>query len=192
MLKKILATTVLATSLAMANHTLAADYAFDKEGQHAFINFKISHIGFSWLYGTFKDFDGDFSYDPENPEASKVQVKIKTASIDSNHAERDKHLRTADFLNTSKHPESSFVSTKVVSTGEGTADITGDFTLNGITKPVTLKAEFIGAGEDPWGGYRAGFSGTTELKLADFGINPNLGPAVETVYITLSIEGVRK
>ncbi|MDM1716600.1 YceI family protein [Thiopseudomonas alkaliphila] len=192
MLKKLFATTLLASSLLVAQQASAADYQIDKEGQHAFINFKISHLGYSWLYGTFKDFDGNFSYDPAQPEASQVQVKIKTASIDSNHAERDKHLRAADFLNTSKHPEAHFVSTQVLETGEGTADITGDLTLNGVTQPVTIKAQFIGAGDDPWGGYRAGFEGTTELKLADFGIKAQLGPAAETVYLTLSVEGVRQ
>lgn len=192
MLKKLFATTLLASSLLVAQQASAADYQIDKEGQHAFINFKISHLGYSWLYGTFKDFDGSFSYDPAQPEASQVQVKIKTASIDSNHAERDKHLRAADFLNTSKHPEAHFVSTQVLATGEGTADITGDLTLNGVTQPVTIKAQFIGAGDDPWGGYRAGFEGTTELKLADFGIKAQLGPAAETVYLTLSVEGVRQ
>lgn len=170
----------------------AADYVIDQEGQHAFVNFKISHLGYSWLYGTFKDFDGTFSYDAEQPEASAVNVNLRTASLDSNHAERDKHLRSADFLNTSKHPTATFASTKVVSTGEGTADIVGDLTLNGVTQEVVIAANFIGEGDDPWGGYRAGFEGTTTLQLADFGIKANLGPASESVELILSVEGVRK
>ena len=170
----------------------AADYVIDQEGQHAFVNFKISHLGYSWLYGTFKDFDGTFSYDAEQPEASKVNVTLRTASLDSNHAERDKHLRSAEFLNTSKHPKATFTSTSVVSTGEGSADITGDLTLNGVTKEVVINADFIGEGEDPWGGYRAGFEGKTTLQLADFGIKANLGPASESVELTLAVEGVRQ
>lgn len=170
----------------------AADYVIDQEGQHAFVNFKISHLGYSWLYGTFKDFDGTFSYDAEQPEASKVNVTLRTASLDSNHAERDKHLRSAEFLNTSKHPKATFTSTSVVSTGEGSADITGDLTLNGVTKEVVINADFIGQGDDPWGGYRAGFEGKTTLQLADFGIKANLGPASESVELTLAVEGVRQ
>ena len=170
----------------------AADYVIDQEGQHAFVNFKISHLGYSWLYGTFKDFDGTFSYDAAQPEASKVNVTLRTASLDSNHAERDKHLRSADFLNTSKHPKATFTSTKVVSAGEGTADIVGDLTLNGVTQEVVIAAYFIGEGDDPWGGYRAGFEGTTTLQLADFGIKANLGPASESVELTLAVEGVRQ
>ncbi|MDY0250492.1 MAG: YceI family protein [Pseudomonas sp.] len=191
MIKKTLAAFVLGSVLSSGT-ALAADYVIDQEGQHAFVNFKISHLGYSWLYGTFKDFDGTFSYDETQPEASKVNVTLRTASLDSNHAERDKHLRSADFLNTSKYPKATFTSTKVVSTGEGTADISGDLTLNGVTKEVVINAYFIGQGNDPWGGYRAGFEGKTTLKLVDFGIKTSLGPASESVELTLAVEGVRQ
>lgn len=191
MLKKSLAALTLGAAL-FAGQALAADYAIDKPGQHAFINFKISHLGYSWLYGTFKDFDGSFSFDAANPEASKVNVTINTASLDSNHAERDKHLRSADFLNVDKHPQASFVSTAVKSTGEGTADITGDLTLNGVTKPVVIQARLLGEGQDPWGGYRAGFEGSTRIALKDFGITKDLGPASQEVELTLSVEGIRQ
>ena len=191
MLKKSLAALTLGAAL-FAGQALAADYAIDKPGQHAFINFKISHLRYSWLYGTFKDFDGSFSFDAANPEASKVNVTINTASLDSNHAERDKHLRSADFLNVDKHPQASFVSTAVKSTGEGTADITGDLTLNGVTKPVVIQARLLGEGQDPWGGYRAGFEGSTRIALKDFGITKDLGPASQEVELILSVEGIRQ
>jgi polyisoprenoid-binding protein YceI len=191
MLKNALAALVLGSAL-IGGQAMAADYAIDKQGQHAFVNFKISHLGYSWLYGTFKDFDGTFSYDAANPEASKVNVTLKTASVDTNHAERDKHLRSADFLNVSKHDTATFESTSVKSTGEGSADVTGNLTLNGVTKPVVIAAKFIGEGQDPWGGYRAGFEGTTTLKLKDFDISMDLGPASESVELIISIEGIRK
>ena len=187
MLKKSLAALTLGAAL-FAGQALAADYAIDKPGQHAFINFKISHLG----YSTFKDFDGSFSFDAANPEASTVNVTINTASLDPNHAERDKHLRSADFLNVDKHPQASFVSTAVKSTGEGTADITGDLTLNGVTKPVVIQARLLGEGQDPWGGYRAGFEGSTRIALKDFGITKDLGPASQEVELTLSVEGIRQ
>jgi polyisoprenoid-binding protein YceI len=170
----------------------AADYVIDKEGQHAFVTFKISHLGYSWLYGSFKDFDGSFSFDVASPEASKVKVKLQTASLDSNHAERDKHLRSADFLNTSKYPEAVFESTAVKSTGDGTADITGNLSLNGVTKPVVIAATFIGEGKDPWGGYRAGFEGSTRIQLKDFDIQRDLGPASQEAELIISVEGVRQ
>lgn len=191
MLKKTLAALTLGAAL-FAGQAMAADYAIDKQGQHAFVTFKISHLGYSWLYGSFKDFDGSFSFDAKAPEASKVNVTINTASVDSNHAERDKHLRSGDFLNVEKNPTATFASTSVKSTGAGTADITGNLTLNGVTKPVVIAAKFIGEGSDPWGGYRAGFEGSTTLKLKDFDIQKDLGPASQEVQLIISVEGVRQ
>lgn len=191
MLKQSLAALTLGAAL-FAGQAMAADYAIDKQGQHAFINFKISHLGYSWLYGSFKDFDGSFSFDAKAPEASKVNVSINTASVDSNHAERDKHLRSGDFLNVAKNPTATFASTSVKSTGAGTADITGNLTLNGVTKPVVIKAKFLGEGSDPWGGYRAGFEGSTTLKLKDFDIQKDLGPTAQEVELIISVEGVRE
>src|SRR5574343_673646 len=187
MLKNALAALVLGSALIGAQ-AMAADYVIDKKGQHAFVNFKISHLGYSWLYGTFKDFDGKFSFDAAKPEASKVSVTLKTASVDTNHAERDKHIRSADFLNVAAHDTATFESTSVKSTGEGTADVTGNLTLNGVTKPVVFAAKFIGEGKDPWGGYRAGFEGTTTIKMKDFDISMDLGPASETVELIISVE----
>ena len=133
MLKQSIAALALGAALFTAGQAMAADYVIDKEGQHAFVNFKISHLGYSWLYGTFKDFDGSFSFDEKNPEASKVSVTLNTASVDTNHAERDKHIRSDDFLSVGKHPTATFESTAVKSTGEGAADITGNLTLNAGT-----------------------------------------------------------
>lgn len=185
---------LLATSLAaiMALPAQATDYVIDTQGAHAFVQFKISHLGYSWLYGRFNTFSGDFSYDAGKLTDAKIQLTIDTNSIDSNHAERDKHLRNADFLNTSKYPKATFASTKVVPKEGDTFDLHGNLTLNGVTKEVVIAAEKIGEGQDPWGGYRAGFAGTTEFKLKDFGINYDLGPASTTVYLDLSVEGVRK
>ncbi|PRB80830.1 YceI family protein [Pseudomonas sp. MYb185] len=191
-MKKIFAGIALGGLMALSGSLYAADYAIDKEGQHAFINFKTGHMGFSMLHGRFNDFDGSFSWDADNPENSKVSVTINTASVDSNHAERDKHLRSDDFLNVGKHPQATFVSTAVEVTGENTAKVTGDFTLNGVTKPVVIDARFIGEGDDPWGGYRAGFEGTTSIKLADYDISMDLGPASAVVELDLTIEGIRK
>jgi len=190
-IRKTFAALALGSAL-FASQALAADYAIDRQGQHAFINFKISHLGYSWLYGTFRDFDGSFSFDAADPAASQVQVSIATASLDSNHAERDKHLRSADFLNVGEHPVATFKSTAVKPTGERSFDITGDLSLNGVIKPVTIQAAFIGEGKDPWGGYRAGFEGSTRLKLKDFAIAMDLGPASQEVELILSVEGVRQ
>lgn len=167
-------------------------YAFDNKGAHQFITFKISHLGYSWLYGRFNDFDGQFVYDAENPENSTVNVTIDTASVDSNNAERDKHVRSKDFLHAGEYPEANFKSTRVVVDDEGEADIVGDLTLRGVTREVTLDVEMLGHGKDPWGGYRMGFEAETELRLEDFGIPMSLGEASETVEMIISVEGIRQ
>jgi polyisoprenoid-binding protein YceI len=180
-------------SLLLATSPLyAADYVIDTKGAHASVSFKINHLGVSWLKGRFNTFEGQFSYDAAAPDASKVNVTIDTSSIDSNHAERDKHLRSGDFLNVESFPKAEFVSTSFKDNGDGTATMVGDLTLHGVTKPVTLAVTKVGEGDDPWGNYRAGFEGTTEFKLKDFGIDYNLGPAAETIYMTLSVEGIRQ
>ena len=186
----IAAAALLLSSMAFAEP--AGTYQFDKKGAHQFVMFKISHLGYSWLYGRFNDFNGTFTVDAENPENSKVEATIQTASVDSNHAERDKHLRSDDFLDVDKYPTATFKSTSIEQTGDDTAKITGDFTLHGVTKPVTLDAKMIGYGESPWNDYRMGLEASTTLKLADFGITKDLGPASETVEIIISVEGVKK
>lgn len=191
MLKKTIAALALGSALFTAGQAMAADYKIDKEGQHAFIEFRIKHLGYSWVYGRFDDFDGAFTFDEKNPAADKVKVTINTSSVNTNHAERDKHLRSPDFLNVGKNPTATFESTSVKADGKQ-AEISGNLTLNGVTKPVTLKAELIGQGDDPWGGYRAGFLGTTTLKLKDFNIQRDLGPASQEVELTLSVEGLRQ
>ncbi|NBA96643.1 YceI family protein [Pseudomonas sp. R5(2019)] len=190
MLKKTLAALALGTALLSAGQAMAADYTIDKEGHHAFFNFKINHLGFSFITGTFADFDGTFSFDAKAPEASKVAVIIKTKSLTTQHAERDKHIKSKDFIDAGKFPEAKFVSTSVKSTGEKTADVTGDLTLHGVTKPIVVKATFNGEGDDPWGGYRAGFNGTSTIKLADFGIKAP-GSASQTLDLDISFEGVQ-
>lgn len=167
----------------------AANYKIDIKGAHAFINFKASHLGYSWLTGRFNEFDGEFEFDPQNVNASKITVDINPASIDSNHAERDKHLRSDDFLSVDKFPKSKFVSTKITDLGNNKLKVEGDFTLHGVTKPIVIDAVKIGEGKDPWGGYRAGFSGTTTINVADYDFK---SAWVGNVELELHIEGIRQ
>ncbi|WP_085608928.1 MULTISPECIES: YceI family protein [unclassified Pseudomonas] len=190
MLKKTLAALAIGSAVLSAN-VMAADYVVDKEGQHAFVDFKISHLGYSFITGTFKDIDGKFSFDAAKPEDSKIEFNVNTASVFTNHAERDKHIASADFLNAGKFAKATFVSTSVKSTGANTADVTGDLTILGVTKPVVVKATFLGEGKDPWGGYRAGFEGTTTIKRSDFGKQKDLGPKSDAVELYVSFEGVK-
>ena len=196
MLKKTLAALAIGTALLSAGQAMAADYKIDKEGQHAFINFKISHLGYSFIYGTFRDWDGSFSFDAAKPEDSKIDISLKTASVFTNQAERDKHISSKDFLDVATYPEATFKSTSVKTTGKNadgklTADVTGDLTFHGVTKPVVVKTTFLGEGKDPWGGYRAGFEGTTTIKRSDFGKMMDLGPQSDTLELDIVFEGVK-
>ncbi|MGM0593432.1 MAG: YceI family protein [Pseudomonadota bacterium] len=170
----------------------AADYIIDTKDAHAFIQFRIQHLGYSWLYGRFNDFEGRFSYDEKQPEKASVEVTIDTASLDTNHAERDKHLRNPDFFDVKKYPQAKFVSTGYQVTGEDSGTLQGRLTLHGTTRPITIDVSHIGAGEDPWGGYRRGFHGTTTIRPAEFGMDYDLGPASNTVELELSVEGIRQ
>ncbi|BAJ00999.1 YceI family protein [Shewanella violacea] len=191
-LSKAILTTALAGALLMSGAVSATDYVIDTKGAHASIDFKVSHLGYSFVVGRFNHFEGDFSFDSKKLADGHVNVTIKTASLDSNHAERDKHLRSPDFLNTSKFPEASFNSSSIVDKGEGNFLLKGDFTLNGVTKPMTIQAKTIGEGQDPWGGYRAGFSGTAEFALKDYDIKMDLGPASSHVQLAIVVEGIRQ
>lgn len=179
------------SGLALADEH-SGTYEFDRDGQHQFIQFRISHLGFSTLYGRFNDFDGQFTYDADTPEDSSVDVTVDTASVDSNHSERDKHLRSEDFLHVEEYPEATFESTSVEVHDDETATVTGDLTLRGVTKEIELDMEMIKHGVDPWDDYRMGFEGTTTLTLEDFGIPEDLGPDAQTVELMLSVEGIRQ
>lgn len=192
-MNRILVTLLTAAACTLATFSAEAEqYVIDTKGMHAFIQFRVQHLGYSWLYGRFNDFSGEFSYDERSPERARIEVKIETASVDSNHAERDKHLRSDDFLDVKRFPEAVFIGEGYKPNGDGTGVMSGKLTLHGVNRPLEITVTEIGAGEDPWGGYRRGFEGNTSFSLADFGIKKNLGPKSKDVELILSVEGIRK
>lgn len=182
-----------AIALLLQSNAFAADiYKIDTQGAHAFIQFKIKHLGYSWLYGRFDKFEGVLMLDESAPEKSSIHVTVDTSSLNTNHAERDKHLRSEDFLDVKKYPTAKFVSTSVKKMENNTGLLTGNLTLHGVTKPVEIPIAHVGGGADPWGGFRHGFTGSTTIKLKDFGINYNLGPASTEVELMLDIEAIKQ
>jgi polyisoprenoid-binding protein YceI len=173
-----------------AGESSAQKYLIDTPKAHAFVQFRVKHLGISWLYGRFNTFSGEFTYDAKKPENSSVSVNLETASLETDHAERNKHLRSSDFLDVEKYPAASFTSTSFTPTGEGTFDLKGKLTLFKQSRDVTIKVVKVGEGSDPWGGYRVGFEGTTTISPADFGVD--MGPMVSSVELTLSVEGIRQ
>lgn len=191
-LRNLTASLVFAGLTFSSSALFADEYVIDTKDAHAFIQFRVQHLGYSWLYGRFNEFSGNFSYDETAPEKATVEVTIKTASVDSNHAERDKHLRSDDFLDVKKFPEAKFVSTSYTPGKDGKGVLKGKLTLHGVTKAVEIELEHIGAGADPWGGNRRGFQGSTKFAMADFGIMKDLGPKSKDVEMILSLEGIKQ
>jgi polyisoprenoid-binding protein YceI len=138
---------------------------------HAHITFQADHLGFSVVHGQFRTFDAEILFDPENIAATEVSVTVDAASIDTFWERRDEHLRSADFLNVADFPEITFVSTRVTQTGDNTARVTGDMTLIGETREVTMDATLNKLGENPFNGTPiAGFTLEGEIVRADFGM----------------------
>ena len=199
MIRQLIAAAFLATAstVALADDQAEGNgsvehYLIDTRGAHAFIQFKISHLGFSWLYGRFNDFEGEFTFDPADPANSSVEVTIQTGSVDSNHERRDNHLRNEDFLSVEDFPEAHFRSTSFRHIEGERYHMVGEFTLLGHTRTLEFEVEHVGTGTDPWGGYRRGFTGRTTFALADFGIDYDLGPEAEVIEIILDVEGIRQ
>ncbi|HEY1253082.1 MAG TPA: YceI family protein [Thermoanaerobaculia bacterium] len=181
---------------ASAVPAFAADtYAIDKN--HSDVSFTIRHFA-SKVRGRFADFSGAIQVDPAKPEASSVAFTIKTASIDTNNADRDNHLRTADFFDAAKNPEITFKSSKMVSTGKDKYDVTGTLTMRGVSKEITIPVAYLGTVKDPGGNERASFELATKLNRKDYGINWNKAldsggfMLSDDVDVTISLETVKK
>jgi polyisoprenoid-binding protein YceI len=172
-------------------NSFAQKYRIDTEGAHASINFKIKHLGYSWLTGRFNTFKGKFNFDPKHPDQSNIELTVNTASVDSNHAERDKHLRGKKFLNVKKFPKATFISTSYKAINSTTGMLSGKLTLHGVTRPVSMKVIQLGAGKDPWGGFRRGFETKLSIRLHDYGIKHSLGSASEVLELSIFIEGIK-
>ncbi|WP_191600885.1 YceI family protein [Marinomonas algicola] len=192
-MKTLLKSTLLATMIAGSAIASAASYVIDdsKAGAHSQIDVKVSHLGFSWVKARFNHFSGTFEYDSSNVDASSIEVSIDTSSFDSNHAKRDKHIMSDDFLDSGKYPTATFKSSNIKRLDDGQLSVTGDLTLHGVTKPITFDANLIGEGKTPWGDYRAGFEGSVDLKFADFNID---GSQIGTddFTVNMSFEGISK
>lgn len=164
-------------------------YTFDKP--HTQVIFSVSHLGFTNSYGRFLDYDGGFTLDRVDPSKSTVDATIKTASLDMGDGKWDEHLKSPDFFNVAQFPTMHFVSTKVTKTGEKTADVLGNMTILGVTKPVTLKVTYNNSGVFPMNDkmYVAGFSATASLKRSDFGMTKYVPMVGDDVNIILEVQG---
>lgn len=168
-----------------------ADFTIDPV--HSTAIFKVKHMGASYVYGRFTDIAGSFTFDPAKPEASTVQVTIRAESVDTHNELRDRHLKGPDFFNTKENPTLTFKSTAWKKTGGQTYDVTGEITLRGKSKTITVPVEHVGDGKDPRGKELTGFHTTFTIDRSEFGINYGLPDAVtKDVEIIFSVEGDKK
>ena len=180
------------TAIAETTGLVAGTWNIDPT--HSEVGFVVRHVMVSKVKGVFSKFDGAITVD-EDPLRSRVEATIDASSIDTREPQRDAHLRSSDFFDVETHPEICFVSTEVSPAGNDFT-VTGDLTIHGVTRQVELALEFNGVAPDPWGGLRAGFSASTEISRADFGIEFNIpldggGVVVgDKIRIYLEIEAV--
>ena len=167
MYRKTLTAVVLMLILAVSSP--AATWKLDKA--HSSIGFSVRHLVISKTTGAFSEFDGTVEFDGVNLETGSVEVTAQMASVDTDNAKRDDHLKSADFFEVERYPTMSFKSTKVKSTGKDRFDLTGMLTIKGISREVTFDCEFNGTMSDPWGDTRAGFSAEGEINRQDFNVS---------------------
>jgi polyisoprenoid-binding protein YceI len=139
---------------------------------HSSVEFRVKHLGISTVRGEFREFEGQLEIG-EDITSSKATGKIKAASIDTGEPKRDEHLRSADFFDVENYPDITFESTKIEVIDDEEFHVTGDLTMHGITKPITLHAEVTGTEEDPWGNTRVGLEVQGELSRGDWGMTFN-------------------
>ena len=183
--------------LAVASIAVAGE-PFAIDGRHSEATFRVRHF-MTKVSGKFADVSGVVNADRANPAASSVDFTIKTASVDTGVPDRDKHLRSADFFDADKFPEITFKSKKIAPTPmKNVYDVTGDFTMRGVTKQLTIPVEFLGFATDPGGNERAGFSLSTTLNRKDYGVNWNRALdnggflLSDDVEVNVSVESVKK
>jgi polyisoprenoid-binding protein YceI len=169
---------------------LSGTYAIDPT--HSRIGFVARHAMVTKVRGSFNEFEGSGFFDAENPSQSSLQLTIQAASIDTRNADRDAHLRSNDFFDMDTHPEITFTSTAVQPVDDEHHRVTGDLTIKGVTKPVTIDLEYTGSAVDPYGNQRIGFEGQTTVNRKDWGVNWNAaldaGGVLVSEKVTLEFE----
>jgi polyisoprenoid-binding protein YceI len=181
---------VFAITLVGGLPALAADtYTIDPA--HSEVGFKVRHLGISKVSGRFTRFTGSVRLEDKDLSKSSVEVNIESASINTDSEARDKHLRTAEFFDTDKLPSITFKSVSVKEVAPGKLEVTGDFTLHGVTKRIVLPMTALGGAKSPFGDYRVGFEGALSINRGDYGIKTFPGVIGEEVSITLGVEAVK-
>jgi polyisoprenoid-binding protein YceI len=159
---------------------------------HSMAVFRIKHFGVGYIHGRFNEVSGDFTWDDANPAGISLDVHVKAETVDTNNPKRDQHLKGPDFLNVREYPDMAFKSTQVRQLDANNYEVTGNLTLHGVTRPLTVKLEHVGAAKDPFGMYRNGFETTFVIRRSEFGVKAMPEGVGEEVRVTVAIEGLRQ
>lgn len=182
----------VATAAGSLTPAFAAPVNYKIDPAHTAVAFIVNHIGFSNVIGRFNTVGGDISFEKDAVEKSTVNVTIDAASIDTNHAKRDEHLRSPDFFNAKEFPKLTFKSTKIEKTGDKTGKLHGDLTMLGVTKPVVLDITFNKDGVSPASKLEtAGFSARGTVKRTDFGMKYGAPAVGDDIQLLIEIEAVK-
>lgn len=190
-MRKIFASLILLVTAATANTTAVGD-EYKVDAVHSSAIFRIKHMNVSYSYGRFNDISGTIKWDDEKLAESNLKVEVKVASIDTADAKRDAHLKGEDFFEAEKYPLITFQSKSIKKTGGDKFEVTGELTLHGVTKPLTVSLEKVGAAADPWGGQRAGFETMFTIKRSEYGMDKMLNGVGDEVRMIVSLEGVKQ
>jgi polyisoprenoid-binding protein YceI len=172
----------------LGNRPVVAE-SYTVDAVHSSVVYRVKHLGVSYAYGRFNKIEGTFAVDAADPTKSKLEFTIKTDSIDTGNQGRDGHLKGPDFFNARQFPNITFKSKSVAAAGKDTYEVTGDLTLHGVTKEVTLKIENTGSGPGARGGKVAGLHSEFTIKRSDFGMSNMVGPVADEVTVLVSVEG---
>lgn len=171
---------------------LAKAESYEIDPVHSMILFRVNHMGIGKVFGRINEFEGIVVMDEENLPACSFVIEIDPASVDTNSADRDKHLTGPDFFNVKQFPVWRFKSTSVAKNNDGTFKVTGEMQLHGAKKTITIEFEKVGQGKGPGGGYRTGWYSEFSINRSDFGMDYMLDGLSDEIQVYIAIEGIRK
>lgn len=183
--------TALTLLAGLLNPAVAAE-TYKLDPAHTSVVFRVKHLGVAYVYGRFNGPSGSFVFDGASPASSSIEIQVDALNVDTAVEKRDNHLRSPDFFNAAEYPVIRFKSTSVKKAGPDSYEISGDLTLLGKTRPITVQARHTGEGKDPWGNYRRGFETSFSIKRSEFGMNFMMGGVSDDVLLTVSLEGIRQ
>ena len=186
-------TTVLVFGLlAIFSFSAYAAETYKLDPAHTSVVYRVKYSGVTFVYGRFNGPTGSFVYDEASPSKSSIEMQVDANNIDTAVEKRDNHLKSPDFFNAEEHPLVTFKSTSIKKINSDTYEVTGNLTLLGKSRRLTVNANHTGSGKDPWGNFRRGFEASFTIKRSDFGMDFMLGGISDEIGITVSVSGIRQ